>query len=58
MPTARPLDLEAVVERHVLPAFPVHVDDHPTDERAALAPVVEALRDRAHEWIPETESVT
>lgn len=48
----RTLEAEEVVERRVLPTTPVRVEYHLTDKGAALAPVVEALVDWSHEWVP------
>jgi DNA-binding HxlR family transcriptional regulator len=54
----RELEREGVVERRVRPTSPVRVEYHLTDKGAALAPVVEALKDWAHEWVPETQPET
>lgn len=48
----RMLEAEQLIERRVLPDTPVHVEYHLTAKGRALAPVVDALMDWAHAWIP------
>jgi DNA-binding HxlR family transcriptional regulator len=46
------LEAEDVVERRLVSTAPVRIEYHLTPKGAALAPVVEALKAWAHEWLP------
>ena len=48
----RELEREGVLERRVIPSAPVHVEYHLTPKGEALAPVIEALKEWAHDWVP------
>jgi DNA-binding HxlR family transcriptional regulator len=47
----RELEAEGILERRVLPASPVAVEYYLTRKGQALAPVLDALRAWAHEWV-------
>jgi DNA-binding HxlR family transcriptional regulator len=47
----RELEREELIERHVVASSPVRVEYHLTDKGQALAPVIDALKSWAHEWI-------
>lgn len=49
------LQREGVIERRVLDSSPVRVEYRLTPKGAALAPVVDALKDWAHAWLPLPE---
>jgi DNA-binding HxlR family transcriptional regulator len=48
----RELEQEGLVERRVEPSTPVRVTYHLTAKGRALGPVVKALEDWAHDWLP------
>jgi DNA-binding HxlR family transcriptional regulator len=51
----RALEAEGLLERRVPTetSGPLRAEYHLTAKGAALAPVIEALKDWAHEWVPE-----
>ena len=48
----RELEQEGVIEREVVPSTPVRVEYRLTPKGEALGPVVQAVEDWAHHWIP------
>lgn len=48
----RELELAGILERQVLPGPPVRTEYSLTDKGRDLAPVIEALIDWSHKWIP------
>jgi DNA-binding HxlR family transcriptional regulator len=51
----RALEVEGLLERHVLPTSPVRVEYHPTDKGRALAPVLESIAAWAQEWVARAD---
>jgi DNA-binding HxlR family transcriptional regulator len=47
----REFEAEGILERRVLPTSPVAVEYYLTPKGQALAPVLDALRAWAHEWV-------
>ncbi|GAA4226471.1 DNA-binding HxlR family transcriptional regulator [Streptosporangium album] len=48
----RTLEVEGLVERHVVQSSPVQVEYHLTEKGLDLAPVLEAVITWSHKWIP------
>ena len=46
------LEQEGIVERHVFAEVPVRVEYSLTEKGRALKPVIEALENWSHDWIP------
>lgn len=48
----RSLDADGLVERRVIPSTPVQVEYHLTEKGRDLEPVLDAVLNWAHRWIP------
>ncbi|WP_248961138.1 winged helix-turn-helix transcriptional regulator [Sphaerisporangium perillae] len=48
----RRLETEGIIERRVIASSPVQVEYHLTDKGHELEPVVEALINWSHKWVP------
>ncbi|GAB3445771.1 helix-turn-helix domain-containing protein [Streptomonospora sediminis] len=48
----RSLEAEGIAERRVLPTTPVQVEYHLTEKGRDLGPVLDAVVDWSHRWIP------
>jgi DNA-binding HxlR family transcriptional regulator len=48
----RSLEQEAIVERHSYPESPPRVEYELTEKGEALLPIIDAMRDFGHSWLP------
>lgn len=52
----RSLESEGLIEREVQPSSPVSVEYHLTPKGRELEPVLDAIIDWSHKWIPQPEN--
>src|SRR5437868_875913 len=48
----RALEAEGIVERHSYPESPPRVEYELTDKGESLLPIIDAMRDFGHQWLP------